>query len=101
MPKLCDFGIATHSLRPKTCMPFPVGTPGYMPVELTQPGVIFYNHSIDIYNIGLVLAELLTGEVTPLPSLLLLPLLFCAALPTPIIFSSVHTLEELWRGGPP
>jgi serine/threonine protein kinase len=41
-----------------------IGTPGHMAPELlVAPGPIVYSQAIDIYNIGLILTELLMQRV--------------------------------------
>jgi non-specific serine/threonine protein kinase/serine/threonine-protein kinase len=67
MPRIIDFGLA------KTITPYLsgesmntlagsfVGTPGYMSPEQTDPGVQDVDTRTDVYSLGVVLYELLTG----------------------------------------
>jgi serine/threonine-protein kinase len=63
-PLLADFGLARmeHSTRPNLTMPGQVlGTMAYAAPEQIQEGPI--DHRIDIYSLGIVLYELLSGKL--------------------------------------
>jgi eukaryotic-like serine/threonine-protein kinase len=68
VPKVIDFGIAKaigHELTDKTIFTrfheF-LGTPAYMSPEQTQPGGLDIDTRSDIYSLGVLLYELLTGH---------------------------------------
>jgi serine/threonine protein kinase/tetratricopeptide (TPR) repeat protein len=69
-PKVIDFGLAKAIDRPLTDVQFSydgdvVGTPEYMSPEQTNPRVLGVDTATDIYALGVMLYELLTGT-TPL-----------------------------------
>ena len=62
-PMLTDFGIAVLTSAPRLTgvSRMPIGTPGYMsPEQIRSP--LSIDHRSDIYSIGIVLYEMLTGE---------------------------------------
>lgn len=63
MPKIIDFGIAVtdHSDPDNHSGPI-AGTPGYMSPEQADPDGCIVDTRSDIYALGLILFELLTGE---------------------------------------
>ena len=66
VPKLIDFGIAKATDAPandgKTLLGQPIGTPAYMSPEQFSIGTKDIDTRSDIYSLGIVLYELLSGE---------------------------------------
>ena len=58
MPVICDFG---SSRQMETAMTGLCGTANYMALEVIEGGN--YNQSADVYSYGMVLWEMLTGEI--------------------------------------
>ncbi|NUN12255.1 MAG: serine/threonine protein kinase [Myxococcales bacterium] len=63
-PKIGDFGVAHTTFDPHLTGTFGfIGTEGYMAPELTVGGSV--STKADIYSLGVVIDELLTGEIRP------------------------------------
>ena len=69
LPKIIDFGIAralsrapSRSLRPVEDVSV-IGTPLYMSAEQLEPGNLGVDTRTDIYSLGVILYELLTGSL--------------------------------------
>ncbi len=66
VPKLCDFGIARMSRTQKmveTGEQAVMGTPGYISPEAVLGGSATLDGRADVFSLGVVLYELLTGEL--------------------------------------
>lgn len=63
-PMVADFGLAKWLDRGAdlTCTLTVFGTPGYIAPEQAQGGVTKRNHSVDIYSLGVIFFELLSGR---------------------------------------
>ncbi len=62
-PRLLDFGLARRDIDDSITLPNHVlGTPGYMSPEQAAGRTDEVDHRTDIYSLGVVLYELLTGE---------------------------------------
>lgn len=66
--KVCDFGwsslISTGEYRQTVC-----GTFEYMAPEMLLPGSINYNHKLDVWCMGILMFEILHGQLTRQPAL--------------------------------
>ena len=66
-PRIIDFGLAkaaasaTPGQTPVTQLGVVMGTPGYMSPEQADPGIADIDTRSDVYSLGVVLYELLTG----------------------------------------
>ena len=69
MPRIIDFGIAkvlSQPLSDETAFTRPgvmVGTPGYMSPEQANPSIEGVDTRTDVYSLGVILYELLTGHL--------------------------------------
>lgn len=78
IPKVIDFGIARelHPVEHLTNTRDFIGTPSYMaPEQITQSGQWPIDHRIDVYALGIILYEMLTGRppfraVSPIDTML-------------------------------
>jgi tetratricopeptide (TPR) repeat protein len=62
VPRLLDFGIAGELAHPITQSGVMMGTPGYMAPEQAERGARALNASADIFSLGCVFFECLTGQ---------------------------------------
>jgi serine/threonine protein kinase len=64
-PILVDFGLALHAHQDErvTELGEPIGTPAYMPPEQVKGDVQTMGPGCDIYSLGVILYELLTGRL--------------------------------------
>jgi WD40 repeat protein len=64
LPRICDFGLAKllDQVSQETCTGMPIGSPSYMAPEQAGGRVREHGRATDVYALGVILYELLTGQ---------------------------------------